>query len=466
LATILTPLLAVICLLGVIFTPAIVDFMFPGFAEVAGKRELTIHLARIMFPFLLFIALAAKAMGVLNAKGRFGLPAMASALFNVVSVISGLAIGFWLGPKLGFEPIVGMAIGTLLGGVAQYACQLPELRKAGLRYRPDFTFADEGIRQVLRLMGPAVIGAAAVQVNVVVNSNFASQIMSDAGEVINGPVSWLGYAFRFMQLPLGLFGVALASATLPSISQSAGAGRIAEFRETLSRSLGLVFLLTIPSAVGLIVLSRSIVGVLFQGGEFTAHDTEQTAIALSYYCIGLAAYAAIKVLTPAYYALNALRVPVAASVLSIAINYTLNWVFVRVLGWGHGGLAFSTSAVAIFNFLLLFWFMRRKIQGVYGNRLLFGVTKIIVASALMGAACMASSSAVGHAFGQSGMARLLDLSVSVPLGLGVLYGACRWMGIHEFEAAQQALLERLRGKPGQPPNEPPLGYDKIDRNGY
>jgi peptidoglycan biosynthesis protein MviN/MurJ (putative lipid II flippase) len=139
---------------------------------------------------------------------------------------------------------------------------------------------------------------------------------------------------------------------------------------------------------------------------------------------------------------------------------------VRVLGWGHGGLAFSTSAVAIFNFLLLFWFMRRKIQGVYGNRLLFGVTKITVASALMGAACMASSSAVAHAFGESTMARLLDLAVSVPLGLGVLYGLCRWMDIHEFEAAQQALLERLRGRPGQPPNEPPLGYDKIDRNGY
>ena len=464
LATILTPVLILICLVGVIFTPGIVDAMFPGFAEVPGKKELTVQLARIMIPFLLFIALAAKAMGVLNAKGKFGLPALASAFFNITSVAAGLLIGFGIGPYWGIEPIVGMAIGTLLGGMVQYVCQWPQLRKAGLRYRPDFNFSDRGIRQVLGLMAPAVIGAAAVQVNIVVNSIFASQIVNEAGEVIDGPVSWLGYAFRFMQLPLGLFGVALASATLPSISRSAVAGRIDEFRETLSRSLALVFLLTIPSAVGLIVLSRPIVGVVFQRGEFTPADTEQTAVALSFYCIGLAAYAAIKVLTPAYYALDDVRIPMAASVISIIINYTLNWVFVRLLGWGHGGLAFSTSVVAIFNFSLLIWFMREKISGVHGRRLLFAVLKIAVASTAMGVVCGLSSLLLGQSLGEGFWARLLNLSVSVPLGVAVLYFLCRLLGVQELEAAQQALLERLRPTP--PAGKEPFDYNRIDSNGY
>ena len=449
LATVLVPMLAVICVLGLVFAPGLVDLMFPGFAEVPGKRDLTIQLARIMIPFLLFVALAAiawKAMGVLNAKGVFGVPALASAFFNIASLATGLTLGFYFGPMFGFEPIVGMACGTLLGGMTQYLWQWPALRKTGLRYRPDFNLSDPGLRQMLLLMGPAVIGAAAVQVNVVVNSIFASQITNDVGAVIDGPVSWLGYAFRFMQLPLGLFGVAIASATLPSISRSAGQGKINEFRETLSRSLGLVFLLTIPSAVGLIVLSRPLVGLVYQRGAFTANDTEQTALALSFYCLGLAGYAAIKVLTPAYYALNDVRIPMAASLVSIFLNYLLNWTFLRVLGWGHGGLAFSTSLVASFNFLALFWLMRNKIGGMEGRRLSWGLFRIVVASALMGFCCWLSSATMQEIFGDGSMGRLLNLIVSVPLGLTVLYGSCRLLRVQELEEAQKAILGRLGGR--------------------
>jgi putative peptidoglycan lipid II flippase len=464
LASVLVPMLAALCLLGVIFTPQLVDVMFPGFAEVPGKKELTVKLARIMMPFLLFIALAAKAMGVLNAKGRFGLPALASAFFNVTSLAVGLAAGFVVGPRMGFEPIVGMAIGTLLGGMVQYVCQLPSLRRVGLHFRPILDFSDPGLRQVLRLMGPAILGAAAVQINIVVNSIFASQITNAAGQVIDGPVSWLGYAFRFMQLPLGLFGVAVASATLPAISRSAGEGRIAEFRETLARSLGLVFLFTIPSAVGLIVLSRPIVGVLFQRGQFTAFDTEQTSVALSYYCLGLAGYAAIKVLTPAYYALNDVRIPVVTSVISILLNYTLNWTFVRVWGWGHAGLAFSTSLVATCNFLALFWLMRNKAGGIEGRRLSWGIAKISLASALMGVACWVSSFAVRQQLGESSFGRLIDVAVSLPLGLFVLYRVCRWLQVQELNAARQAFLERFRGSARSRRAADP--YDRIDRNGF
>ncbi len=464
LATVLVPMLAVLCLLGVIFAPQVVDVMFPGFDQVPGKKELTVELARIMMPFLLFIALAAKAMGVLNSKGRFGLPALASAFFNVTSLSAGLSLGFLLGPKLGFEPITGMAVGTLLGGIVQYVCQIPSLRHVGLRFRPILDLSDPSLRQVMRLMGPAILGAAAVQINIVVNSIFASQITNAAGDVINGPVSWLAYAFRFMQLPLGLFGVAVASATLPAISRSAAEGRIAEFRETLARSLGLVFLSTIPSAVGLIVLSRPIIGVLFERGRFTANDTEQTAVALSYYCLGLAAYAAIKVLTPAFYALNDVRIPVMTSVASIAVNYTLNWTFIRVMGWGHAGLAFSTSLVATCNFLALFWLMRNKASGIEGRRLAWSVAKIALASTLMGAACWFSSFTIRQQLGESGLARLIDVAVSLPLGLLVLYHACRWLQVSELNAARQAIVERLRvpGRLGRSRRP----YDRIDRNGF
>ena len=465
LATVLVPLLAVICLLGIVFAPQLIDVMFPGFAKVPGKADLAVKLARIMIPFLLFISLAAKAMGVLNSKGVFGIPALASAFFNVSSLVAGLILGFAAGPMLGIDPIVGMAIGTLIGGIVQYGCQWPSLRKIGLRFRPDFDLSDPGLRQMLVLMGPAGIGAAAVQINVFVNSVFASQITDAAGNVMDGPVSWLGYAFRFMQLPLGLFGVAVASATLPAISRSAGRGHMNQFRDTLSRSLGLVFLLTIPSAVGLTVLSESLVGAVFQRGEFGPIDTQQTSIALSFYCLGLAGYAAIKVLTPAYYALHDVRIPMIAGVVSIFLNYGLNWTFVRVWGWGHAGLAFSTSLVATFNFAVLFWMMKVKLGGIHGRRLTWSVLKIVVASALMGANCWLSSTALRYAIGESTATRFADLVLSVPLGLAVLYGMCRLMRVQELDAAQEAVIGRLRGRHEWSAEER-ARYDKIDPDEY
>jgi len=444
LATLLVPLLALICVFGVLFAPQLVGLLFPGFAQIEGKMELTVTLTRIMMPFLLFIALAAKAMGVLNSQGRFGIPALASAVFNITLIGAGLFLGFVVGPTLGIEPIIGMAIGALLGGMVQYYFQVPELRRLGLRFRPRFDLSDPALRQVLLLMGPAVIGAAAVQVNVMVNSQFASEITGPSGDVINGPVGWLSYAFRFMQLPLGLFGVAIASATLPTISLHAGLGRITEFRETLSRSLGLVFLLTVPSAVGLIVLSRPIVGVIFQRGEFSANDTEQTALGLSFYCIGLAGYAAIKVLTPAFYALGSVRIPVAISVFSILLNYGLNWVFLKEFGWPHWALALSTSLVATLNFLLLLGFMRARIEGIEGRRLLEGVLKISIASGVMGLGCWATATAISSQFGDTFLPRLMTLLVAVPLGAGSLYGLCRLMKLPELALAEEAIFSRLR----------------------
>src|SRR5579872_1007983 len=210
---------------------------------------------------------------------------------------------------------------------------MPALHQAGFRFRWAVDWNHPALRKIFVLMGPAILGNAAVQINVMVNTNFASRIPG------NGPVSWLGFAFRFMQLPLGLFGVAIGSAMLPSISRSAGEGRMDEFRRTFSKSLGMVFLLTLPSSIGLVVLGRSIIGAIYQGGKFQVYDTQQTATALSYYAIGLVGYAGLKVLSPAFYALNDARTPMIVSIISILINYFTAVALIRHAGFGHAGLA-------------------------------------------------------------------------------------------------------------------------------
>jgi putative peptidoglycan lipid II flippase len=373
---------------------------------------------------------------------------MASTFFNIGSVGFGIAIGFGLGPSLHLSRIEGMAIGVVLGGALQLCWQLPSLHRLGFRFRPAFHWSDPGLVRILKLMVPAILGNAAVQINVMVNTNFASTV-HDPLRGFDGPVSWLSYAFRFMQLPLGLFGVAMASATLPSISRSAAAGRMDEFRRTLSKSLGMVFLLTVPSSVGLIVLGKSIIGAIYQGGKFELYDTQQTAIALSYYAVGLAGYAALKVLTPAFYALGNARVPMIVSVLSVGINYATAVVMIRWAGFGQAGLAMSTSVVALFGFVVLFALLRNRIGGVYGRELAAGIGKVLLASAVMGAVIAASTHFVEAWLGTSRVGRLGDLAVSIPLGFGVFYGMCRAMGVSDLDMAIRAFTSPVRRRLGR-----------------
>jgi len=425
------------CLVGIVFTPLWVNLLASGFHQVPGKFELAVKLARIMFAFLLLVALAAQAMGVLNACNRFAVPALASTFFNIGSVAFGLILGYLAGPHLGIQPITGMAIGVVLGGALQLVWQVPSLRAEGFRFHFAFDWNHPLLRKIFRLMGPAIVGNAAVQINVLVITNFASRIPG------NGPVSWLGYSFRFMQLPLGLFGVAIASATLPAISRSAGLGDFDEFRRTLSKSLGMVFLFTLPSAVGLIVLGRTMIGAIYQGGKFSAYDTQQTAIALSCYALGLAGYSALKVLNPAFYALHDARTPMIVSVVSIVVNYLVASLLFRDTNLGHAGLALSTAAVATFGGVALFVILRNRMAGIYGRNLLESVWKIALASAVMGAAVWLSSHTIEGGMGASRLGRLSDLAVSIPLGLAVFYGVCRLLRVSELELASRALADPL-----------------------
>ena len=437
-ATALVLVLSVISVLGWIFARSIVYWLAPGFYDVPGKAELTIHLTRIMIPFLLLIALAAKAMGILNARNKFAIPAIAPVFFNLGSVIGGLVLGFSLGSHLGLSPIQGMAYGTLVGGFLQFAVQWPSLRRAGFRYRPMLSFNDPGLRQIVRLMGPAIIGTAAVQINVFVNTNFASEIVDlTTGAVLNGPVSWLSYAFRFMQFPIGVFGVAIATAALPPLSRSTSNPNYVEFRQTLAHSLALVFLLCIPSAVGLAVLGRPIVALVFEHGRFTGFDTVQTANALAAYSIGLAGYAAVKVLSPAFYALNDARTPMLISLASILVNYVMNSLLVGP--FGHVGLAFSTSAVALVNFLLLALFMRRRLGRLGGRRLGATIFRVVAASCAMAAGAWLTSELLSWLPLRGFGLHLIQVIAAMTSAALIFYGCCRALRVEELDEAVDAI---------------------------
>jgi putative peptidoglycan lipid II flippase len=441
-ATLMILVITSISIIGWWHAPAIVHMLAPGFYDVRGKAELTIELTRIMIPFLLLVALAAQAMGILNARGRFGIPALASAFFNVGSILGGLLLGFVVGPAIGLSAIEGMAYGTLIGGFLQFAVQWPSLVRTGFSYRPMISISDPGVRQIFSLMGPAIIGTAAVQVNVFVNTNFASSIIDPAtGAVANGPVSWLSYAFRFMQFPIGVFGVAIATAALPTLSRSSARTDYMEFRRTLAHSLALVFLLCVPSAVGLAVLSRPIVALIFEHGRFTAFDTVQTGDALAAYSIGLAGYAAVKVLSPAFYALKDARTPMLISLGSIAVNYVMNSLL--VVPFGHVGLAFSTSTVALVNFILLALFMRRRIGRLEGNRLGPTLARICVASIPMAAVAWLVNEFC-TSLPLAGIAlKLVRVSASITLAAIVFYVACRLLRIEEMDEAIEAIAGRF-----------------------
>ena len=384
-ATLALIFMSAVSLLGVVFAPVLINILAPGFP--LEKAELTVLLTRIMFPFILLVSLAALVMGMLNARHVFGVPAMASSFFNLGSIVGGVALCYWLDPQpdwrhphFGERGLIGLSIATLIGGLLQLAVQLPSLRRVGFRFHPDFKWRDPGVRTILGMMGPAMIAASAVQVNVAVNSIFASG-MGD------GPITWLNIAFRLMQLPLGIFGVAVATVTLPLVSRSAAVGNTSEFRSALAHSVRLVLLLTIPAAIGLIILAEPIIHLIYQHGRFTQEATIQTAAALRFYAIGLAGYSADKVLAPAFYALDKRHLPMFVSLTSIAVNFSLNWFFTFRLHLGHRGLALSTSVVAIFNFFFLYSMMRYYTGRLETGALLKTIAKLLIAGIGLAAVC-------------------------------------------------------------------------------
>ncbi len=437
-ATMLMVIVGTLCLLGMIFSPAFVTLFASGFHAVPGKFELAVQLVRIVFPFLLLVALAAQAQGILNATHQFGIPALSSSLFNIGSVLFGLALGYWLGPRLGVDPVHGMAFGIVFGGVAQLGFQLPAVWRAGFAFRPRWNLRHEGLHTILKLMGPAVLSGISVQINMLVNTNFAAGLTDAAGHVMNGPVSWLSYAFRFQQLPLGLFGISIASATLPRIARSAAHRNLDEFRETLSRSMVMILLMTIPSSVGLAVLGESMIGLVYQHGRFQASDTHQTALALTCYAVGLASFSILKLVTPAFYALGDARTPMFVSLASILVNAACAFTMVKVLHFGHAGLALSLSLVSIFNLLTLLGLLGPRMGGLRVRALAISFLKILAASGLMGLACLLVLRATPS--------RALHILAGVPLGAAVYYAAASTLRVPELAETRDTVMRKFRRK--------------------
>lgn len=422
--TIIIALVGVLVALGILFAPAFVELFASGYHAVPGKFELAVQLVRIMFPFLLLVALAGQAQGILNACHQFGIPALSSSFFNIGSIVCGLVIGWAMGSM-----VHGMAYGMLCGGAAQLGFQLPAVWRAGFAWRPRWDLRHEGVRHILKLMGPAVIGVASVQINVLVNTNFAASLPG------NGPVSWLSYAYRFQQLPMGLFGIAIASATLPRMARSAAEGDLPGFRDTFSRSVVMILLLTVPSAAGLAVLGESMIALVYQHGHFNSFDTRQTALALSCYAIGLASFASLKLIAPAFYALGDARTPMLVSAASIAVNFVTALLTVRVFGIGHAGLALSLSVVSIFNSVVLLALLSGRIGGIHARRIASSLGKILLAAGAMAFAC----AGVIHLFSS----HLLKVLAGIPVGALVFYVAARTLRVEELSTATGAMMEKL-----------------------
>lgn len=425
----------VLVVAGMFFAPQITSLLAPEYAEVPGKLELTTGMTRVMLPFLTTLAVAAAMMGMLNSLRRFFMPSLSPAMFNVASIFSAVAL-VPLMPYVGLEPIYAIAIGTLLGGLGQIALQWPTLRAEGFRYQPVLSFRDPALLEILRLMGPATIGLAAVQINVAVNTFLATSQEQ-------GAVSWLQYAFRLMYLPIGIFGVSIATASLPDISRQAVADDLRAIRETVARGLRMMLMLNVPATVGLMVLAEPIVELIYQRRMFLPADTVATAAALMFYAPGLLGYSAVKIASPTFYSLRDSRTPVTVSVISVLVNLGLNLALVRVMGFR--GLALGTAIAAVFNSLALLWLLRRRLGGLGGRLLLETLLKVSAASAAMGlAAWLTLQWITGVLPGAGEVAKGVRVFTSIGVAVIVLGAAAKLMRIREFDEAVARVIGRLR----------------------
>ena len=420
--------------LGVIFAGPITQLLAGSYAEVPGKLELTVTLTRILLPFLTLVAVAAAVMGMLNSLNRFFTPAISPAMFNVGIILSALAF-VPLMRRFGIEPIIGIAIGAILGGLGQIVVQLPALYREGFRYQPILNPRDPGLQDILRLIGPGTLAGAAVQINLLVNMVLAT------GEG-TGAVSWLGFAFRVMYLPIGIFGVSIATATLPAVSRHAARQQLDGIRATVSSALRMMLILNVPAMVGLVVLADPIVGLIFERGSFLPSDTSATAAALCFYAPGLLGYSAVRIAVPCFYALRNSLTPTVISLVAVGLNIVLNLILVQVMGFR--GLALGTSIAAMVNASLLLFLLRRRLGGLDLARVGATAARVSVAAALMGVAVwVVHGQLVGFVAGSGLIARLTQVFGSIGAGVVVLLVAARLLRLAELEQAMRQLMGRL-----------------------
>jgi len=370
--TLLTIVMAGVALAGILFSPAIVGLMFPGFKDIPGKFELTVLLNRLMFPYIFFISLVALCMGILNTVRHFFTPAISTVFLNLSMILSALLLrGF-------FDiPITALAVGVFFGGIMQLALQLPVLWRKGFHIRPSFAFNDPKVRRIALLMLPSIFGVGVYYLNITISAILASLLPQ-------GSVSYLYYAQRLFEFPQGIFTVSVAQAVLPSMSRQAASGDMEGMKESLAFGLRLTMFVTIPAMVGLMVCAIPIFSLLFMGGAFDYAKAVNSALALFYYSLGLTFVALTRVLAPAFYALKDTRTPVLAAFMAFLLNLGFSLLLMGPLK--HGGLALATSISACGNMAILLWFLRRKVGPFGGRRIFISALKSLVAALPMAAA--------------------------------------------------------------------------------
>lgn len=421
-------------LLGMFFAKDIIMLMAPDFAKMPGKIGLTREMTVIMFPFLVLVSLAAAVMGMLNTKGRFFIPSISSAFFNFGSIVSGVILAFVF-PHFGQPAILGMAVGVLIGGFLQLAVQLPSLSRVGFRFIPALSFRDEGLRRVGRLMIPAIIGLSATQVNIFINTYFAASCEQ-------GSVSWLNYAFRLMQFPIGVFGVAISIATLPVVSRHASNKDLDQLKNVYLSSLIMAFALTIPASCGLVILAKPIIKLIFEHGCFTGYDTLHTAEALSFYAIGLFAYASVKIAVPVFYALDDTKYPVIASFMAVIVNILV--VILTIDYFQHKAIALSTSVTMIMSFVFLSFILHRKVKGYALGHLFRSLAKVLVASTGMSLTAYYVYRGLEHIWGLSFWAEILSLLVTIALAAFSYFLLLYALRLKEWMILTEKLIKRFR----------------------
>ena len=419
---------------GLVFTRPLVTLYAGDYAAVPGKLELTILLTRVMLPFLATVAVAAVAMGMLNALHHYFVPALSPAMFNIATIVCTLFLVPVM-PSFGLPGIMAIAVAVLLGGLGQVLVQSPPLRREGFRYSPVFNPRDKALRDIVLLMGPGTIGLAATQVSIFVNTLLATSQGT-------GAVSWLNYAFRLMYLPIGLFGVSIGTAVLPAVSRHAAVGDLIGIRTTVSRGLAMMLMMNVPATLGLLVLARPIVEFLFEHGQFTAADTEATAALLRLYAVGLIGYSAARIASPTFYALRQSRTAVAVSLASIAGNVALSVTLVAVIGLR--GLALATAIAALGHGAMLVILLHRRLGGIEAERLAIVLAKIFVAGTLMAVAAWGIEYAMtGLLPGQPVVRRGVRLAAAIGGGLAVLAAGARLLRIRELDDALRVLGSRF-----------------------
>jgi putative peptidoglycan lipid II flippase len=420
--------LLALTLLGIFFSPILIRIIAPGFIKIPEKFHLTVTLNQIIFPYLFFMGLFALCMGILNSLRHFFAPAIAPIFLNVSIILSVLLFYHALQ-----KPVLALAVGVLAGGVIQFLFQIPFLVRRGITFRFNFNFRHPAIRRIGYLMVPGLIGTAVYQINVFIDTIFASFLPS-------GSVSYLFFADRLMEFPLGIFAIAIGMASLPSLSVLASQGRMEELKETLSFTFCLVSFISIPAMMGLIFLKTPIIHLLFQRGQFDYTATVMTAKALFCYSVGLWAIAGARTIVPAFYSLQDTWTPLKIALICLGANVVLISIFIFPLK--HAGLALATSLSSILNLVLLFRKLHSKLEGMDMKKNIQSLLQIFFCSLLMGLSAYFICSIrdwtrTGHSVEKASL-----LGIGIGVGIGVYLASSYWMKNEELIF----LLKMLRKK--------------------